>query len=179
MKFEKTIFKNALLIKPKQFIDHRGKYVETFNLSDFSKILFNLNIPQIQFIQDDISYSSWNVLRGMHGDQTTWKLVSCLHGQFKLVIVDCDDESKTYGQYQEFILDETNNHQVLIPPLFANGHYCMSSHCIFHYKQSTYYEGQEKQFTVAWNDPKLNIDWKVSIPPILSKRDEEGPFLKL
>lgn len=177
MKFEKTIFKNVLLIKPEQFIDHRGKYIETFNWKEYSQLLLDQNIPYFNFIQDDFSYSHWNVLRGLHGDQATWKLISCIEGQFKLVIVDCNKESETYMKYQEFILDEIDNYQVLIPPMFANGHYCMSHECIFHYKQSTYYNPKE-QFTVAWNDPDLKIDWKIP-SPILSVRDSEGPFLKL
>jgi dTDP-4-dehydrorhamnose 3,5-epimerase len=83
-------------------------------------------------------------------------------------------------KHQRFILNEDNNHQVLIPPMFANGHYCRTTKCIFHYKQSTYYAGQESQFTVAWNDPNLNIDWDLFFDePLLSKRDSEGPFLKL
>lgn len=174
MKVEQTIFKNALLIKPNQFIDHRGKYIETFNLKEYDEILPEL----IDFVQDDLSYSSWNVLRGMHGDQTTWKLVSCISGEFRLIIVDCDKNSDTYMKHQEFILSEENNHQVLIPPKFANGHLCLSERCIFHYKQSAYYD-YETQFTVAWNDSSLNINWKNPIKPILSKRDSEGPFLKL
>jgi dTDP-4-dehydrorhamnose 3,5-epimerase len=178
MKFEHTIFKHALLIKPEQFIDHRGKYVETFNWNEHSQLFLEQKIPYINFVQDDFSYSHHNVLRGMHGDQNTWKLVSCVLGQFRLVIVDCDKDSDTYKKYQEFVLDETDNYQVLIPPKFANGHYCISDRCIFHYKQSTFYESRS-QFTVAWNDSSLNINWKIPTSPSLSIRDSEGPFLKL
>jgi len=177
MKVEKTIFKNTLIIKPEIFTDHRGKYVETYNWRDYNKIFFDLKMIPPSFVQDDFSYSHWNVLRGMHGDDSTWELVSCLRGQFQLVIVDCDKNSPTYKQHQSFILDDVENVQVLIPPLFANGHYCISDCCIFNYKQSTYYQ-HGSQFTVAWNDSSLNIPWKCN-NPILSERDSKGPFLIL
>jgi dTDP-4-dehydrorhamnose 3,5-epimerase len=194
MNIEGTKFENVIVFKPEIFTDFRGKYVETFNRFDFNCILQNNGISIIEFVQDDVSYSKFGVLRGLHGDQETWKLVSCLRGKFALVIVDCKKKSATYKQWQKFILSAEDNHQVLIPPGFANGHLCLSSECIFHYKQSTYYQGQKSQFIVAWNDPDIAIDWEIeerySIPaidegylslskiPVLSKRDSEGPFLK-
>jgi len=116
------------------------------------------------------------VLRGIHGDAETWKLISCLHGRFYLVVVNCDQESKDFGKWQSFVLSEHNRHQVLVPPKFGNGHLVLSDVTIFHYKQSTYYH-PEGQFTYVWNDPRLKLWWPAK-SPIVSMRDELGHFVE-
>ena len=78
--------------------------------------------------------------------------------------------SSTYLKWESYKLSADNNIQVLLPPSFVNGHLCISEHCIFSYKQSTYYEGAENQMTVRWNDPALGIEWPIT-SPILSDRD--------
>ena len=161
---EKTPLEKVLLIKPAVFKDHRGEYAETYN----SKAYKASGIG-IDFVEDDISISKKHVLRGIHGDQETWKLISCLHGEFYFVVVNWDPASAQYGQWTSFILSETNRHQVLVPPKFGNGHLVLSEKAIFHYKQSSYYN-REGQFTLYWNDPRLNIQWPDD-KPILSKRD--------
>ena len=120
--------------------------------------------------RDDISVSSRHVLRGIHGDGNTWKLISCLSGKFYLVVVNNDPSSSQYQQWESFVLSGENHQQVLIPPRFGNGHLVLSEQAIFHYKQTTYYDRQS-QFTMLWNDPSLNIWWPIK-NPILSKRDE-------
>lgn len=160
-----TALDSVLLIKPPTiFEDFRGQYVETYNRS----VYFNSGIP-IEFIQDDISVSNRNVLRGIHGDSKTWKLVSCLFGSFYLVVVNNDPKSPQYKKWTSFTLSETNRLQVLIPPKFGNGHVVMSERAIFHYKQTTDYD-RAGQFTILWNDPNFGIWWPVS-NPILSARD--------
>jgi len=155
----------VLLIKPPTiFEDFRGQYVETYNRSAY----FNAGIP-IEFIQDDISVSSRHVLRGIHGDSKTWKLVTCLQGSFYLVVVNNDPESAQYRKWTSFTLSEANRLQVLIPPKFGNGHVVMSERAIFHYKQTTEYD-RAGQFTLLWNDPLLKIWWPIA-NPILSQRD--------
>ena len=123
----------------------------------------------IDFIQDDISVSKRNVLRGIHGDNKTWKLVSCLFGEFYLVVLNNDDESAQYGKWTSFNLSAKKFQQVLIPPKFGNGHLVLSEKAIFHYKQNTYYD-PESQFSIKWNDQRFNIFWP-SNNPKLSKRD--------
>lgn len=172
MNYEKhKFFKDVLIFHPQIYSDHRGSYVETFNIDSYNSIFPN----KINFVQDDFSFSVKNVLRGLHGDNKTWKLVSCINGEFLLTIVDCDVKSSTYLMHDQLIFKSENYTQILIPPNFANGHLCTSYNCIFHYKQSEYYD-PKSQFTVKWNDEKLNIKWQIN-NPILSQRDLEGPFL--
>jgi dTDP-4-dehydrorhamnose 3,5-epimerase len=166
---EKTNLDGVLLIKPDVHEDHRGFYVETYN-----EEVYNKHGVNVKFVQDDISVSTKNVLRGIHGDNETWKLISCLYGKFYFVVVNCDKESKTFGRWQSFTLSDTNRHQVLVPPKHGNGHLVLSDLTIFHYKQSSYYQ-PGRQFTYLWNDPKLNIWWPIK-NPILSTRDELGHF---
>ena len=164
MHVSKTELDGVLLIKLDVFEDFRGQYIETYNQAIYSE-----NGINVDFIQDDISVSSQNVLRGIHGDSETWKLISCLQGKFYLVVVNCDAESENFGKWQAFTLSENNSHQVLVPPKHGNAHLVLSDTAIFHYKQSTYYD-RAKQFTYKWNDPKLNICWPIK-NPILSQRD--------
>ena len=166
----KTQLDGVLLIKPDAFEDFRGHYVETYN-----EELYHQHGITVKFVQDDISVSARHVLRGIHGDAETWKLVSCLWGKFYLVVVNCDKSSKNFGKWQSFTLSDTNRLQVLIPPHHGNGHVVLSDHAIFHYKQNTYYN-PKGQFTYKWNDPQLNLWWPVK-NPLLSQRDEVGRFV--
>lgn len=166
MDVSKTILDGVLLIKPPTiFEDFRGTYVEIYN----EKLYTEAGIS-VKFVQDDISVSSKHVLRGIHGDQATWKLISCLYGKFYLVVVNWDESSGQRGQWESFVLSDQNRLQVLVPPKFGNGHLVLSEQAIFHYKQSSYYNRAD-QFTILWNDPKLNIWWPVK-NPLVSRRDE-------
>jgi len=167
MKVEKTKLDGVLLIKLEPSRDFRGMYVETYN-----EELYKKNGIDIPFVQDDISVSSKHVLRGLHGDSETWKLISCLAGAFYFVVVDCDEESSNFGKWQAFTLSRENSHQVLVPPKYGNAHLVLTDEAIFHYKQNTYY-APEKQFSYTWNDPRFNIWWPIK-DPILSQRDEFG-----
>jgi dTDP-4-dehydrorhamnose 3,5-epimerase len=167
---EKTKLEGVRLIKLDRFEDHRGHYVETYN-----EEIYKQNGIDVEFIQDDISTSSRHVLRGIHGDAETWKLISCLYGSFYLVVVNFDEKSPDFGKWEAFTLSDNNSLQVLVPPRYGNGHLVMSDKAIFHYKQNTRYNPQG-QFTVLWNDPRFNIWWPVK-NPILSRRDEFGRFV--
>lgn len=165
MEVSRTSLDGVLCITPPTiFEDFRGSYVETYN-----RDLYTAAGIDIDFIQDDVSTSTRNVLRGIHGDQETWKLVSCLQGAFYLVVVNWDESSPQYRQWESFELSDANRLQVLIPPKFGNGHLVLTEQAIFHYKQNTYYK-RAGQFTLAWNNPQLNISWPVE-NPILSERD--------
>ena len=166
MRVQQTSLDGVLVIEPPTvFEDFRGSYIETYNRRLYSEAGID-----VDFIQDDISVSSRNVLRGIHGDDTTWKLISCLHGQFYLVVVNWDPESPQRGAWEGFTLSERNRLQVLVPPKHGNGHLVLSEQAIFHYKQSTEYE-RSGQFTLLWNDPRLGIWWPTQTP-VLSRRDQ-------
>lgn len=166
----KTSLSGVLVIQPAAFEDFRGEYIELYNDE-----LYKGKGIDVDFIQDGISISRRNVLRGIHGDAETWKLISCLRGSFYLAVVNCNRESKDFGKWEGFTLSEKNRLQVLVPPRYGNGHVVMSEHAIFHYKQSTYYN-PSGQFTYRWNDPELGIWWPIR-NPILSRRDESGKFV--
>ncbi len=164
LEVSRTELEGVLLIKPEAFEDFRGYYLETYNAD-----LYKKNGIPVDFVQDDISVSKKNVLRGIHGDQKTRKLISCLHGEFYFVVVNCAEQSQNFGKWQSFTLSAKNRLQILVPPKHGNGHLVLSDTTIFHYKQSTYYNPKD-QFTYKWNDPKLNISWPIN-NPILSQRD--------
>ena len=164
MIIEKTELDGVLLITHNIFEDHRGQYVETYNKEEFSK-----NGITTEFIQDDISTAAKNVLKGIHGDYVTTKLVSCLYGRLYFVILDYREDSKTSGEYKSFILSDRNRYSILIPPGFGNGFLSLEDNSIFAYKQSEYYD-RSKQFTVKWDDERFNIFWPCK-KPILSVRD--------
>ncbi len=170
MEVLKTKLDNVLLIKLDVFKDHRGYYIETYN-----EELYRKNGIDIKFVQDDISVSGKFVLRGIHGDMVTWKLISSLFGEIYSVVVNCDTDSKNFGLWQSFVLSDINRHQVLIPPGYGNAHLVLSDKAVFHYKQSTYYD-PSRQFTYKWDDPKLNIRWPIK-NPILSQRDRVGHYV--
>ncbi len=165
-----TTLQDVKMIIPETFEDFRGEYVEIYNKKEYNQAGID-----IDFIQDDYSWSSKHVLRGLHGDSETWKLVDCLHGKFYLVVLDLNKESSTYQQWEAFTLSQTNKIQILIPPNHANGHLILSEKAIFHYKQSAYYS-PDGQFTVKFNDLKYNIWWPIK-EPILSRRDEKGDYV--
>jgi dTDP-4-dehydrorhamnose 3,5-epimerase len=166
------IIDGLIIIEPYVFYDFRGEYVETFNSSKYE--FYDKNNELIIFKEDDLSISRKNVIKGLHGDDRTWKLVQCVFGSFYLVVVDYRASSPTYLRHQTFSLNDKNRTQVLIPSGCANGHLCLSDYCVFSYKQSSSYRGSDAQFTLRWNDPDLGIYWPIS-NPILSVRDSECP----
>ena len=145
------------------YIDNRGYYWTSWKISEFKNIKFN---------HDKFSISKKNVLRGLHGDYKTWKLISCVYGKIFFVVVNYDKKSNDYLKYKKIILSHENRKQILLPPGFANGMLCLSKVCVIHYKLS--YKGQytdaDKQFSIKWNDKRINIKWPIK-KPILSQRD--------
>jgi dTDP-4-dehydrorhamnose 3,5-epimerase-like enzyme len=153
-----------MLVKNK-FFENRGSLYTIYDSRDFD----------INFVQDKISKSYQGVIRGFHGDDVTWKLITCLHGRLKLITYDVDRDVK-----EEYILDGDDKESVsiLVPPRVLNGHQCLSSHCIFHYKWSHYYTGPENQWSVNYNDSDINPQWNNDFPSIISDRDKDSPSLK-
>ena len=166
-----TRLDGVLCIDLEAFEDHRGVYVETYNRQAYHEAGVT-----IDFVQDDFSLSRRDVLRGLHGDDHTWKLVSCPIGQYYLVVADCRQGRDSFGQWQSFVLSAANRRQVLIPPGFANGHLITSEQAMFQYKQSAYYD-PSGQFSYRWDDPRLGIWWPIT-NPILSRRDAAGAYVR-
>jgi dTDP-4-dehydrorhamnose 3,5-epimerase len=161
----KSSLDGVLVIEPRTvFEDFRGQYVELYNAPAY-KAAGILH----EFVEDDISVSRKNVLRGIHGDRRTAKLVSCLYGAFYLVVVNNIPESPQYRQWTALTLSDRNRSQVLVPPGFGNGHAVLTETAIFHYKQSATYD-RASQFTLLWDDPELKIWWPIK-HPIISQRD--------
>ena len=167
----KTNLERVLLIRPSIFEDHRGTYVETYNIEDYKK-----NGIKIKFVRDDISTSSIDVLRGVHYDDKTWKLIQCMYGEIFFVVVEMRTDSPDYLKWQSFILSSKNRNQVLVPPNSGNGHLVLSESCIFHYKMSEYYDPDNEK-GLKWDDPKVGITWPIK-EPILSNKDKNAEYLK-
>lgn len=155
----------VLKIERHLFEDYRGVYGEIYKRQEYFDAGITIDLPE-----DDFSFSCQNVLRGLHGDLKTWKLVSCLYGELYLVVLNYDESSPDFGKWEGFILSPLNRLQILIPPMHANGHLILSEWAMFHYKQSEYYTDGSNQFVVRWNDPRFNINWPIT-NPILSQRD--------
>jgi len=126
-----------------------------------------------QFVQDKITISKFNVLRGFHGDSDTTKLICCLEGKFQLVVIDLRKNSKTYGNSETYIVSSNSPSVIVVPAGCVNAHLCLSDKCIFYYKWSKKYDGAANQITIAWNDPDLRVSWPIK-DPILSDRDLNG-----
>ncbi|MCF8479496.1 MAG: dTDP-4-dehydrorhamnose 3,5-epimerase [Rhodospirillum sp.] len=167
MRISETDIADVRVITPDVFEDYRGEYIETYNEETYKEAgIF------VDFVQDDISYSRKDTLRGLHGDGETWKLVSCVLGDIYLVVLDLRPESPSRGRWCSFMITDRNHRQVLVPPGCANGHLALSDRVGFHYKQSTYYK-PGTQFTVRWDDPDHAIHWPIT-RPLLSRRDASG-----
>ena len=161
--------KGLILFKPEIFYDFRGEYINTYNIEDYDFIG--------DFVEDDFSISRKNVLRGMHGDSETKKLIQCLHGSILLGVADLRKDSPSYLQSRLYLLDDRNRHQVLVPEGCVNGHYVLTDTCIFSYKQNKLYTGAENQISVRYDDPWIKVPWGIK-DPILSTRDSNAKFLK-
>ena len=154
--------------------DFRGCNVELYSDAEFKRAFAEARpwTDTVVWVQESISVSGKHVLRGIHGDDRTWKLVSCLRGDIFLVVVNNDQSSPQFRKWQGFLLSAETRTQVLIPPRFGNGHVVLSEDAIFHYKLSSYTD-DSTQFTLRWNDPALGIEWPVK-DPILSVRDRSA-----
>jgi dTDP-4-dehydrorhamnose 3,5-epimerase len=169
-----SIIPDVLIIQPSIFWDNRGNIFTSFNEDLYAEFLSR----KLEFKHDKFALSQQNVLRGLHGDNKTWKLVSCVYGEIYEVVVDMRPESNTYLRWDAFELKADEYKQVLIPPNFVNGYYVKSENAVFHYKLA--YDGEyidaEEQMTFLWNDKKFGIEWPCK-DPILQNRDKQVPQL--
>ena len=153
---------------PSVYREYRGEIFTTFHSGTHP--VMNL-LPEQVNIHGRFSKSYKGVLRGLHYDDKTWKLVQAVAGDIYLVVLDVRFGSKTYGEWESYIISEKTRDQVLVPPGFANGHFALTD-CIFHY--NLFYEGdyvdENKQGVIKWNDSRYNIEWPTN-EPILQARD--------
>jgi len=169
-----SVLPQVKIVQPSIYHEYRGMITTTYHSDFYDKLLpANDRNEGLKFNHDRYSKSKQNVLRGLHYDDKTWKLISCPHGKLYLVVLDLREKQPNYGKWESFIIGPETGTQVLIPPMFANGHYVMEDNSIFQYKLAypgEYYD-DDKQGTVFWNDKRFNIDWPTD-NPILSKRDK-------
>lgn len=158
-----------LVIEPKVFGDARGFFVETWNLRRYREAGINLD-----FVQDNISFSRRGILRGLHfqNPNSQGKLLQVLQGEVFDVAVDVRKSSPAFGKWHGLVLSADNKRQFYIPPGFAHGFAVMSETALFHYKCTDFYAPQQ-EVTLAWDDPALGIEWPCS-DPILSDKDKKG-----
>ena len=166
MKIEETNLDGVLLLKPQFFKDDRGFFLESYN----KDVLNNVGINP-EFVQDNHSRSSKNVLRGLHfqKENPQGKLVRCSNGRVFDVVVDINPSSNTFKDFFCIELNDENNYQLWIPPGYAHGFCCISSFADFNYKCTDFYFPND-QHGIIWNDPEIGIPWPVS-NPIISKKD--------
>ncbi len=166
--------KDLKLIEPKVFEDQRGFFLESYSKTKLSQIGIN-----VEFVQDNHSRSSRNVLRGLHFQAPPYaqdKLVRVINGTVLDVALDLRLGSPTYGEYEIVELSDQNKRMFFIPKGFAHGFVVLSDSVDFLYKTSEYYH-PESDGGIIWNDPDLNIDWTIQ-NPIISEKDSKLPFFK-
>jgi dTDP-4-dehydrorhamnose 3,5-epimerase len=166
--------KGLKLIRPKVFRDDRGKFFEGYRQSLYSTL--GIDCP---FVQDNLSFSKKNTIRGMHFQNMPGqvKLVSVILGKILDVVVDIRKNSPTFGKWEQVTLDDSLHEQLLIPVGFAHGFAVLSDTAIVTYKVSSQYDpNSEKSF--RYDDPDININWPIQ-HPVISERDRLAPSFKL
>ena len=177
MNFTETNLKSCFILEPKVFHDDRGYFMESFNQNTF-----NQGIDQeVNFVQDNQSYSSKGVLRGLHfqcGEHAQAKLVRVLEGEVLDVAVDLRPESETFGQSYSILLSAENKKQFFVPRGFAHGFIVLSEKATFFYKCDNFYN-KESEGGLIYNDPTLAIDWGIPEQElIISEKDKVLPTLE-
>jgi len=177
MNFIPTKLEGCFVIEPKIFNDERGYFLESYNEKTFQN---GIGQP-IQFVQDNQSYSSKGVLRGLHyqtGEHAQAKLVRVLQGEVLDVVVDIRPDSKTYGESFSVLLSGENQKQFFIPRGFAHGFLVLSETATFFYKCDNFYN-KESEGGIIYNDKSLNIDWQFSNDELLiSEKDAILPTIE-
>jgi len=174
MKVVPTAIADVLLLEPKVFGDARGLFLESYNRRTFQE---DTGLD-VEFVQDNHSRSSRNVLRGLHYQirHAQGKLVRVIAGDIWDVAVDLRRNSPTFGRSVAFWLDADSRRMAWIPPGFAHGFLVTSAYAEVLYKTTDYYEPVHER-TLLWNDPALAIDWPVTGEPLLAEKDRKGSLL--
>jgi dTDP-4-dehydrorhamnose 3,5-epimerase len=174
MRRVETSLSGVLLLEPHVFCDNRGFFLESYN----ERVFVELGIHE-RFVQDNHSYSSRNVLRGLHYQiqQPQGKLVRAITGEILDVMVDLRQSSPTLGKWESFHLSGDNKRMLWIPVGFAHGFRVVSETAHVTYKTTDFYAPQHEG-TVAWNDPDLAIDWQLDGEPTVSGKDQRGTGIR-
>lgn len=177
MKIVQTPLKNCVVLTPTVFSDGRGRFFESYKKETFNEALGQ----EVNFVQDNESFSSKGVLRGLHFQKGTFaqaKLVRVVHGSVLDVAVDLRPDSSTYGQHFSIELSADNKKQLFVPRGFAHGFVVLSDTAVFSYKCDNYYN-KESESGIIYNDPTLNIDWILPSEQLqLSEKDLLLPKFK-
>lgn len=171
MKVTPLALPEVLLIEPRVFRDERGYFTETWHQSRYADV----GIPG-PFVQDNLSYSTKGVLRGLHYQwpAAQGKLVSVLRGEVFDVAVDVRRGSRTFGRWVGEVLSAESKNQLWIPEGFAHGFLVLSERAEFLYKTTDYYH-PEAEHCLRWDDPTLAIEWpSLGAPPAVSAKDAKG-----
>lgn len=172
MQAHDTELAGAKLIKPAVHQDSRGYFKEVYASSKFHEIGIDDT-----FVQDSVSYSARNVLRGLHCDPQMSKVVSLLSGRVYDVIVDARRHSQTFGKWQGFYLSDDDHREVYVPAGFLHGFLTLTDGVLLCYKHGAEYSAV-REIGVRWDDPTLNIQWPGSSQPMLSDRDRHNQFFE-
>jgi dTDP-4-dehydrorhamnose 3,5-epimerase len=173
MKIEETGFPDLLKIIPSVFVDERGYFLEAYHREKFN----TFGITE-DFVQDNVSCSHVNVLRGLHFQNPPFaqgKLVQVLSGSVLDVVVDLRKSSPTYLKNYSIFLTAKDHVMLYIPAGFAHGFVSLEDNTLFHYKCTAGYN-KEAEGGIHYNDAMLNIDWKIKTP-IISDKDKVLPYL--
>lgn len=166
-----TSFEDARIFIPDVYLDERGFFKETYNRRRYEEAgLLD------HFVQDSVSFSAKNVIRGLHYDPAMSKLVQVLRGKIWDVIVDVRPGSPAYGKWEGFELSEDNHRQLYIPKGFAHGFLALTDNVIFSYKHGALYD-PAREGAIRWNDPALGIAWPLAGEPVISAKDRAAPLL--
>jgi dTDP-4-dehydrorhamnose 3,5-epimerase len=174
MRSEETGLKGVLILKPDVYSDERGYFFESYNEKIFTEFGIASN-----FVQDNISKSRKNTIRGLHyqvGEYAQGKLCEVLFGRVLDVAVDIRKGSPTYGKYTAAELSDENHYLIWIPEGFAHGFAVLSAEALFHYKCTQFYSKPHER-ALNYADPQLAIDWRVA-NPIVSDKDRSAKFFK-
>jgi dTDP-4-dehydrorhamnose 3,5-epimerase len=177
VKIESTLFEDVLIFKNQSYKDSRGSFEESFRLDKINQAINR----EICFCQDNLARSKKGVIRGLHYqmlEHSQSKLVSVIKGKVLDVIVDIRKGSPTFGKHISIELCDTKKKCVFIPRGFAHGYITLSENSIFHYKVDNYYNAHSEA-GIAYNDPNLGINWRLSKSELLvSEKDKNHPLLK-
>ena len=167
MLIEKTKFKDLIIVRSPIYKDQRG----------FFKEIYKKKILKKELIFDCLSHSKKNTIRGLHFQKKNAqaKFITVVQGRILDVVVDLRKNSKTFGKHFSIKMNYNSNFSIFIPEGFAHGFACLSKNCTLYYR-CTNYRHQKSETTLKWNDPELNIKWRIK-NPILSEKDKKGKLL--
>ncbi len=176
MEYIEQYIKGVYVIKPKRFGDARGYFSEVFKKEEFQA-----HVGPVEFVQDNESFSTYGVLRGLHfqkGEFSQAKLVRVSQGTVLDVAVDLRGGSPTYGKHVAVELSASEGTQLFIPRGFAHGFVVLSQVAQFQYKVDNVY-APHSEATLRFDEPALGIDWRVPRDKmLLSPKDTVGMALK-